>query len=202
MVGFPLRLSHAHARLRPRKHLKRHRSVTARRSHPHAQFSASIVIPTSGMPIRSDIVRALPGLWCSIAVLPCFSASGKVPVTRCGLPLRGTYAAYSALSFGFRLSALRNTHNPSELHGKRMAERLPLQCSGTLSGGTLCHLPTVVPHRFFRRGFRLYRLRIAQPFSMCQHTVAGWEWRPPAPYRGVAHAVRRIPVIYRWRVSG
>lgn len=187
LFGFPLRLSHAHARLRPRKHLKRHRSVMARRTHPHAQFSASIVISTSGMPIRSDIVRALPGLWYGIAVLPC---------------LRGTYAAYGAFSFGFRLSALRNTHNPSELHGKRMAERLPLQCSGTLSGGTLCHLPTVVPHRFFRRGFRLYRLRIAQPFSMCRHTVAGWEVRPPAPYRGVAHAVRRIPVIYRWRVSG
>ena len=32
--------------------------------------------------------------WYGIAVLPCFSASGKVPVTRCGLPLRGTYAAY------------------------------------------------------------------------------------------------------------
>nr|DAH92393.1 MAG TPA: hypothetical protein [Caudoviricetes sp.] len=32
-----------------------------------------------------------PG-WYGIAVLPCFSASGKVPVTRCGLPLRGTYA--------------------------------------------------------------------------------------------------------------
>lgn len=32
--------------------------------------------------------------WSGIAVLPCFSASGKVPVTRCGLPLRGTYAAY------------------------------------------------------------------------------------------------------------
>lgn len=140
--------------------------------------------------------------WYGIAVLPCFSASRKVPVARCGLPLLGTYAAYSAFSFGFCLSALRNTHNPSELHGKRMAERLPLQCSGTLSGGTLCHLPAVVPHRFFRRGFRLYRLRIAQPFSMCRHTVAGWEVRPPAPYLGVAHAVRRIPVIYRWRVSG
>ena len=36
-----------------------------------------------------------PG-WCSIAVLPCFSASRKVPVTRCGLLLRGTYAAYGA----------------------------------------------------------------------------------------------------------
>nr|DAE57319.1 MAG TPA: hypothetical protein [Caudoviricetes sp.] len=32
--------------------------------------------------------------WYGIAVPPCFSASGKVPVTRCGLPLRGTYAAY------------------------------------------------------------------------------------------------------------
>ena len=151
---------------------------------------------------RSHIVRALPGLWCSIAVLPCFSASRKVSVTRCGLLLRGTYAAYGAFSFGSRLSALRNTHNPSELHGKRMAERLPLQCSGTLSGGTLCHLPTVVPHRFFRRGFRLYRLRIAQPFSKCRYTGAGWKVRPPAPDRGVAHAVRRIPVIYRWRESG
>ena len=108
--------------------------------------------------------------WYGIAVLPCFSASRKLPVTRCGLPLRSTYAEYGAFSFGFRLSALRNTHNPSELHGKRMAERLPFQCSGTLSGGTLCHLPTVVPHLFFRRGFRLYRLRIAQPFSMCRHT--------------------------------
>ena len=64
LVGFPLRLSHAHARLRPRKHLKRRRSVMARRTHPHAQFSASIVISMSGTPIRSDIVRALPGLWC------------------------------------------------------------------------------------------------------------------------------------------
>ena len=64
MVGFPLRLSHAHARLRPRKHLKRRRSVMERRTHPHAQFSASIVISMSGTPIRSDIVRALPGLWC------------------------------------------------------------------------------------------------------------------------------------------
>lgn len=34
-----------------------------------------------------------PG-WYGIAVLPCFSASGEVPVARCGLLLRGTYAAY------------------------------------------------------------------------------------------------------------
>lgn len=183
LFGFSLRLSHALVKWRC--------AVFSERCHFHVSHAA-----------RSHIVRALPGLWYGIAVLPCFSASRKVPVTRCGLPLRGTYAAYSAFSFGFCLSALRNTHNPLELHGKRMAERLPLQCSGTLSGGTLCHLPTVVPHRFFRRGFRLYRLRIAQPFSMCRHTVTGWEVRPPATDRGVAHAVRRMPVIYRWRESG
>lgn len=34
-----------------------------------------------------------PG-WYGIAVLPYFSTSGKIPVTRCGLPLRGTYAVY------------------------------------------------------------------------------------------------------------
>ena len=44
LAVFPLRLSHAHARLSPRKHLKRRCSVIARRTHPHAQFSASIVI--------------------------------------------------------------------------------------------------------------------------------------------------------------
>ena len=44
-------------------------------------------IPCSGLPAHC---------WCGIAVLPCFSASGKVPVTRCGLPLRGTYAACGA----------------------------------------------------------------------------------------------------------
>lgn len=38
--------------------------------------------------------NAVAYIWCGIAVLPCFCASGKVPVTRCGLPLRGTYAAY------------------------------------------------------------------------------------------------------------
>lgn len=36
--------------------------------------------------------NAVAYIWYGIAVLPCFSASGKVPVTRCGLPLRGTYA--------------------------------------------------------------------------------------------------------------
>lgn len=130
--------------------------------------------------------------WQTIANLRSASAS----------PLMTQVCICGAFSFSSRLSALRNTHNPLELHGKRMTERLPLQCSGTLSDGTLCHLPTVVPHRFFRRRFRLYRLRIAQPFSKCRHTGAGWEVRPPAPDRGVAHAVRQIPVIYRWRESG
>lgn len=154
---------------------------------------------------RSHIVRALPGLWCSIAVLPCFSASRKAPVTRCGLLLRGTYAAYGAFSFGSRLSALRNTHNPSELHGKRMAERLPLQCSGTLPDGTLCHLPTVVPHRFFRRGFRLYRLRIAQPFSKCRHTMGrmGGATSRPGSWGGARRPTgsRHIPLAGK-RLSG
>nr|DAM54996.1 MAG TPA: hypothetical protein [Caudoviricetes sp.] len=39
--------------------------------------------------------------WCGIAVLPCFSASGEAPVTRCGLPLRGTYAAYMSGFHGY-----------------------------------------------------------------------------------------------------
>ena len=43
----------------------------------------------------SPLYSASFATWCSIAVLPCFSASRKVSVTRCGLPLQGTYAAYS-----------------------------------------------------------------------------------------------------------
>ena len=42
----------------------------------------------------SPLYSASFATWSGIAVLPCFSASGKVPVTRCGLPLRGTYAVY------------------------------------------------------------------------------------------------------------
>lgn len=49
-------------------------------------------------PRRATTCRTLRAaallFWYGIAVLPCFSASGKVPVTRWGLPLRGTYAAY------------------------------------------------------------------------------------------------------------
>lgn len=60
-----------------------HGAVFSEHCHFHVSHAA-----------RSHIVRALPGLWYGIAVLPCFSASGEAPVTRCGLPLRGTYAAY------------------------------------------------------------------------------------------------------------
>lgn len=49
--------------------------------------------PCSGLTLPG-CRNAVAYIWCGIAVLPCFSASGKVPVTRCGLPLRGTYAAY------------------------------------------------------------------------------------------------------------
>nr|DAR36038.1 MAG TPA: hypothetical protein [Caudoviricetes sp.] len=48
----------------------------------------------SPWPYIADFTRPEGHIWYGIAVLPCFSASGKVPVTRCGLPLRGTYAVY------------------------------------------------------------------------------------------------------------
>lgn len=51
-------------------------------------------IRTSGQALCHLPTAAALRFWSGIAVLPCFSASGKVPVTRCGLPLRGTYAAY------------------------------------------------------------------------------------------------------------
>lgn len=51
---------------------------------------------TSGQALCHLPTAAALRFWCGIAVLPCFSASGKVPVTRCGLPLRGTYAACGA----------------------------------------------------------------------------------------------------------
>ena len=44
-------------------------------------------------------------------------------------PLITEVCISGTFSFGFRLSALRITHNPSELHGKRMAERLPARRS-------------------------------------------------------------------------
>ena len=51
----------------------------------------------AGRHSRSSSPRSASfAIWSGIAVLPCFSASGKVPVTRCGLPLRGTYAACGA----------------------------------------------------------------------------------------------------------
>ena len=136
LLGFPLRLSHAHARLRPRKHLKRRRSAIARRTHPHAQFSAGVVIFKSAKPygltlsgrdpaFGAEAAHLVPGAPDSInrlrfylpplygiAVLPCFSASGKVPVTRCGLPLRGTYAAYECPIFPRRARAVGGNECP------------------------------------------------------------------------------------------
>ena len=65
--------------------------------------------------------------WNGIAVLPCFSASGKVPVTRCGLPLRGTYAVY--VQFPLRLShahaRLRPRKHFKRFHQSRQGGRIP-----------------------------------------------------------------------------
>ena len=65
--------------------------------------------------------------WYGIAVLPCFSASGKVPVTRCGLPLRGTYAVY--VQFLLRLShahaRLRPHKHFKRFHQSRQGGRIP-----------------------------------------------------------------------------
>ena len=65
------------------------------------RLPAALRLPTSHQELGNYTSRLIlsflrflarwPG-WYGIAVLPCFSASGKVPVTRCGLPLRGTYA--------------------------------------------------------------------------------------------------------------
>lgn len=52
--------------------------------------------------------------WYSIAALPCFSASGEVPVTRCGLPLLGTYAAY-LVGFPLRLSHAHARLRPASI---------------------------------------------------------------------------------------
>ena len=67
------------------------------------RLPAALCLPTSHQELGNYTSRLIlsflrflarwPG-WYGIAVLPCFSASKKVPVTRCGLPLRGTYAAY------------------------------------------------------------------------------------------------------------
>lgn len=67
------------------------------------RLPAALCLPTSHQELGNYTSRLIlsflrflarwPG-WYGIAVLPYFSASGKVPVTHCGLPLRGTYAAY------------------------------------------------------------------------------------------------------------
>ena len=57
-------------------------------------------------------------------------------------------------------------------------------------GRDVYHLPTVVPHRFFRRRFRLYRLRIAQPFSKCRHTWSGDAGMSSKNIHGVVYSRR------------
>lgn len=67
------------------------------------RLPAALRLPTSHQELGNYTSRLIlsflrflarwPG-WYGIAVLPCFSTSGKIPVTRCGLPLRGTYAVY------------------------------------------------------------------------------------------------------------
>ena len=69
LLGFPLRLSHAHARLRPRKHLKRRRSAIARRTHPHAQFSAGVFIFKSAKPYGLTLSGCYPAFGAEAAHL-------------------------------------------------------------------------------------------------------------------------------------
>lgn len=81
--------------------------------------------PCSGLtfPCRNAVAY----IWYGIAVLPCFSASGKVPVTCCGLPLRGTYAVY--VQFPLRLShahaRLRPRKHFKRFHQSRQGGRIP-----------------------------------------------------------------------------
>ncbi len=84
------------------------------------RLPAALCLPTSHQELGNYTSRLIlsflrflarwPG-WYGIAVLPCFSASGEVPVTRCGLPLRGTYAAYWP-SFSLRLSHATGNYAP------------------------------------------------------------------------------------------
>ena len=137
MLGFPLRLSHAHAHLRPRKHLKRRRSAIARRTHPHAQFSASIVIFKSAKPYGLTLSGCTIRHQLSFLLIMLLALYQQIIFGQTIANLRSASAAplitevciSGTFSFGFRLSALRITHNPSELHGKRMAERLPARRS-------------------------------------------------------------------------
>ena len=97
---------------------------------------AALRLPTSHQELGNYTSRLIlsflrflarwPG-WYGIAVLPCFSASGKVPVTRCGLPLRGTYAVY--VQFPLRLShahaRLRPRKHLKRFHQSRQGGRIP-----------------------------------------------------------------------------
>ena len=105
-------------RLAPRKHTNR------------AQFSASIVIFKSAKPYGLTLSGRYPASGAEAAHLVP-GAPDSINRLRFYLPpfvRRRSHelpfscwkrAAYSAFSFSSHLSALRNTHNPSELHGKR-----------------------------------------------------------------------------------
>lgn len=67
----------------------------------HPMLTRTIIAAFSGGLCPLPKAAALL-FWYGIAVLPCFSASGKVPVARCVLPLRDTYAVY--VQFPLRLS--------------------------------------------------------------------------------------------------
>ena len=100
------------------------------------RLPAALRLPTSHQELGNYTSRLIlsflrflarwPG-WYGIAVLPCFSASGKVPVTRCGLPLRGTYAVY--VQFPLRLShahaRLRPRKHFKRFHQSRQGGRIP-----------------------------------------------------------------------------
>jgi hypothetical protein len=83
-----------------RRYVGRIRFFIHSRSQPNNDYSACRFhtahrqAPCSGLTLPCR--NAVAYIWYGIAVLPCFSTSGKVPVTRCGLPLRGTYAACGA----------------------------------------------------------------------------------------------------------
>lgn len=80
------------------------------RALPGLWYHTALRLPTSHQELGNytsrlilSFLRFLARLcgWCGIAVLPCFSASGEAPVTRGGLPLRGTYAAYMSGFHGY-----------------------------------------------------------------------------------------------------
>ena len=108
-------VSYYKSRCQPNKYYSACRFRTAHRQAP----CSGLTLPRCR--------NAVAYIWYGIAVLPCFSASGKVPVTRCGLPLRGTYAAY--VQFPLRLShahaRLRPRKHFKRFHQSRQGGRIP-----------------------------------------------------------------------------